>query len=302
MSKSKQAVIALIVANVIWGAAAPIFKWSLQDIHPFTLAFLRFFIPIFFVVIFAPKKIPLRLKDFPLFVLAGLLGISVNISGFFLGIERTASINSPIISSSGPVFILLGSILFLKEKPSKRMLLGNVIGLTGVLLIILEPLIHTTHSASIAGNLFLVLATLGAVGGTLCIKSLTKRYDPLTIVFWTFFIGSITFFPAATGEIEKYGIAKQLLYPGIVGVIFGALFSSFLAYSIYYFALKHMFASQTTVFTYTDPVVAVLVAAPLVHEYPTPLFVFGAFLVFFGIFVAEKRLQYHPIHLLFRKK
>ena len=110
MSKKKLAVVALIIANVIWGAAAPIFKWSLTDIHPFTLAFIRFSIPVVIFALLFPKHIKIKLKDFPLFLLAGLLGIGVNISAFFMGLERTASINSPIISSSGPLFLLLGSI------------------------------------------------------------------------------------------------------------------------------------------------------------------------------------------------
>ena len=33
MSKAKLAIIALIVANLIWGAASPIFKWSLVSIE-----------------------------------------------------------------------------------------------------------------------------------------------------------------------------------------------------------------------------------------------------------------------------
>ena len=302
MSKTKLAVMALIVANVIWGASSPLFKWALHDIHPFTLAFLRFFVPVLFILILTPREIPIRLKHVSLFALAGLLGVGINITGFFMGIERTASINAPIISSSGPVFLLLGSMLFLREHPSKKMLLGNVIGLTGVLLIILEPILHANHASSVAGNLFLILATLGAVGGTLCVKRLARRYNPLTIVFWTFLIGSATFLPGAVNEIEKVGILPQLQFPGLVGALFGIFLSSFLAYSIYFYALKYMSASQTTVFTYMDPIVAVLIAAPLLHEYPTILFLFGSFLVFFGIFVAEGRLHYHPLHLFFRKK
>ncbi len=36
-------ILALIITNIIWGAASPIFKFALQNIPPFTLAFIRFF-------------------------------------------------------------------------------------------------------------------------------------------------------------------------------------------------------------------------------------------------------------------
>ena len=39
------AILALVIANIIWGAASPIFKYALTDIPPFTLAFIRFFYP-----------------------------------------------------------------------------------------------------------------------------------------------------------------------------------------------------------------------------------------------------------------
>lgn len=304
MSKVKLAVLALIVSNIIWGAAAPIFKWSLYNIHPFTLAFLRFFLPALLILVCRPKSIAIKAKDIPAFVMAGLLGISINVGGFFLGIEKTLSINSPIISSSGPVFLILASIMFLKEHPTKKMLLGNLIGLTGVFLIIAEPIIHAGTKTSLTtfeGNLYLLIATFASIAGTIFIKKLAKKYHALTIAFWTFLIGSVTFIPFSVPEIAHYGILQQLHFAGIMGVLFGAIFSTFIGYTLSYWALRYLLASQTTVFTYMDPVVAILIAAPLVHEYPDFFFLLGSFLVFLGIFVAEGRIHYHPIHLLFRK-
>ncbi|PIX68551.1 hypothetical protein COZ40_02690, partial [Candidatus Roizmanbacteria bacterium CG_4_10_14_3_um_filter_39_13] len=44
-------IVALIIANIIWGAACPIFKFALVNIPPFTIAFIRFF---FAGIIFLP--------------------------------------------------------------------------------------------------------------------------------------------------------------------------------------------------------------------------------------------------------
>jgi len=40
------------------------------------------------------------------------------------------------------------------------------------------------------------------------------------------------------------------------------------------------------------------VAVPLLHETITGTYVLGAVLVFFGIFIAEGRLNYHPLQKL----
>ena len=99
-------ILALIITNVIWGAAPPIFKFALQNIPPFTLAFIRFF---FAGIIFLPlvfknfQKISLR-SWFEIF-LVGFFGVFINITFFFLGLKKTESINVPIIASSGPCLL-----------------------------------------------------------------------------------------------------------------------------------------------------------------------------------------------------
>jgi O-acetylserine/cysteine efflux transporter len=301
MSKTKLAILALIIANIIWGAASPLLKWSMEVVHPFTLGFARFIIPALIVTLFSPKSLKIRIKDLPLFFAAGFFGSALNIGAFLLGIHQTASINSPIISSSGPIFLLLASILFLKEHPTRKMLLGNLLGLTGVLLIVVEPLIRNEHVASFTGNLLLILATFGSIIGTIFAKKLARTYHAFTITFWTFGIGSLFFIPSMLHEINIYGLLPQFQGQGLFGVVYGAIFSSFIAYSLFFWSLKYLFASQTSVFTYMDPIVAMLIAAPLLGEYPNLFFIAGSFLVFFGIFVAEKRIPYHPIHLFFKK-
>ncbi len=301
MSKTKVAILALIVGNIIWGAASPLLKWSMEVVHPFTLAFARFLIPALIVVIISPKSLKIRMKDVPLFFAAGFFGSAINIGAFLLGIHETASINSPIISSAGPIFLLIASILFLKEHPTRKMLLGNLLGLTGVLLIVVEPLLRNGRAASFGGNLLLVVATVGSIIGTIFAKKLARRYHALTITFWTFGIGSFFFFPPFLQEVSRYGLFSQLQGQGLFGIVYGAVFSSFIGYTLFFWALKHLFASQTSVFTYVDPIIAIVIAAPLLGEYPNFFFIIGTFLVFFGIFVAEGRINYHPVHLLFKK-
>ena len=36
-------ILAILIANIIWGAAPPVFKYALEGIPPFILAFIRFF-------------------------------------------------------------------------------------------------------------------------------------------------------------------------------------------------------------------------------------------------------------------
>src|SRR3990167_9438835 len=113
ISNFKKAVIALIAVNIIWGAAAPVFKWALTDIHPYTLAFLRFALPALILFPFLRGKLKVHPKDYLSVILIGFFGITVNITFFFQGLLKSPSINAALIASSGPVFIILFSLFFL---------------------------------------------------------------------------------------------------------------------------------------------------------------------------------------------
>lgn len=295
LSTTQKAVIALIIANIIWGAAAPVFKWALYDIHPFTLAILRFGIASLVILPFAWKKLRVEKTDMLKVLLIGLCGITINISFFFIGLKLAPSINFSIIGSSGPIFIILFSLFFLKEKIRKKVMSGALLGLVGVLVLMFVPLFEGSAKLSVLGNLFFVFSVLGSVFQTLIARRVMQKYDAITITFWSFLIGSISFLPFFTQEVMEYGFLPNLTYQGIIGIIFGAFLSSALAYFLYYWALKSLPAAEVSIFVYIDPIVTILIAIPLLGEVPDLTFAIGAVLVFGGIFIAENRIHYHPI-------
>lgn len=300
ITTTRSAILALIVANLIWGAAPPIFKWSLTDIGPFTLAFLRFGIAalIFFPIAWGQYKI--ERKDIFKIILIGILGITVNITFFFYGLKIAPSINASIIGSSGPIFIILGSFWFLKEKPKKKVIIGSNIGLLGVLFLVLIPFIKggPVHHLASLGNIFYIFSVLGAVCQTLLARRILARYLAITVTFWSFTIGALSFLPFFIFEVMHEGFLPHLNARGATGIIFGAFLCSALAYYLYYYALRYLPAAEVSIFVYIDPVVTVLIAAPLLGEVPDTTFLVGALLVFGGIFMAENRLHWHPLSRL----
>lgn len=297
----RTAVFALIIANIIWGAAPPIFKWALQDIEPFTLAFLRFFIAAIIILPFAYKHLFIEKGDYLKIILIGFLGVTINITFFFLGLEFAPSINASIIGSAGPIFLIFASIFILKERPKNKVVMGSLLGLLGVTLIILKPLFSEEPNLNLLGNFFYFLAMFGGLGHTIFGRELLKKYSALGVTFWSFFIGSLTFLPMFVNENINNSFLANLTLNSIVGISFGSILCSALAYFLFFWALKYMPAAETGVFVYLDPIVTVLVALPLLGERPDTFYYIGSLFVFFGIYIAEGRIHYHPIHLLRRK-
>ncbi len=296
----KTAVLALIIANMIWGAAPPIFKWALQDIGPFTLAFLRFGLAALIILPFSIKHLKVERSDIFQVFLLGFFGVAFNISFFFLGLEFAPSINASIIASAGPIFLILFSSIFLHEKVKSKLIVGSLIGLIGVLIIMFEPIFTAQPNLNLLGNLFFFLALMGGLGHTLIGRSLTKKYEALGMTFWSFLIGTVCFLPLAYNEVANNAI-PEFTTPAVVGILFGAVLSSAVAYFLFFWALKYMQAAETGVFVYIDPIVTVIIALPLLGEKPDAFYFIGAIFVFIGIYIAEGRIQYHPLHLFKHK-
>lgn len=292
-------IIALIIANIIWGAASPIFKLSLTNIPPFTLAFIRFFFASFIFLPIAFKKWQaMKTNDLINICLGAFFGITINIAFFFLGLPKTNSINAPVIASAAPVLLFFLSITLFREKPKIKVFNGMMISLLGVLIIIFSPIFLTGKQIAfgeIEGNLFFVIATLGAVLNPLFTKNALKTINPYQVTLIGFFFSSLTFLPFMVLELNQWSFS-QLNMNGWLGIIFGIFFSSAIAYFLFNWGIARIKAQEIGIFNYIDPVIAVILAVPLLHEYPDLYFFIGSLLVFAGIYISESRINYHPIH------
>jgi drug/metabolite transporter (DMT)-like permease len=293
----QKAFLALIIANIIWGAAAAIFKLSLQNIPPFTLAFWRFFLGAIMILIVLGKKVSLPLasrRDGILLFLYGFLGITVNIIFFFWGLKLTYAINSPVIASGAPILTLFFALLFLHEKFKVRKFLGMILGTLGIIVIVIEPLLISGIDGSVIGNIYLVIATVAAVGHTIVGKKILSKYNPWAFTFWAFLIGTASFLPLALYEYVRIPNLYALLdWRGYMGIAYGAIFSSTICYGLFAWGLSKISATDTAMFGYIDPIVGTVAGAALLHEPITIPFLGGAILIFTGIFLAEGRI--HPI-------
>lgn len=298
LSKTQLAVLALIIANVIWGAAPPIFKWSLTDIQPFTLAFMRFALAAVILFPFTYKRLKIQRGDWPILVCLSIFGLAFNIAYYFVGLELSSSINAPVISSAAPLFLIIGSTIFLHEKLKRKVIQGSLISLIGVLIIVLQPLFQKGFDSGLVGNMLFIVSMGFGVFYTLLLKEISPKYSALTLTFWIFTLTALSFLPLVFIEAGTTHHLFTLDTKSIIGIAFGAVLASSVAHTLQTFAIKYISTSEVAVFSYADPVVAIIIAGPLLGETVSSTFLIGSALIFIGIFISENRLHYHPIHLL----
>lgn len=293
-------IFAALIANIIWGAGSPIFKYALTDIPPFTLAFIRFFTAAFIFLPFALRHMPRWDGKVLMYLLLGACsGVTLNVALFFIGLELAPSINASIIGSLGPIMLYVLSLRVLHEKPHAQIIRGMLIALVGTLIIIFAPLIksfefHTLSEqaamSAFTGNLFFLGAVVVGILYNVFNKKIVKKVHPYTMTGIHFFIGSLAFIPLMLGELQTWSFT-ELTGKAWIGIIYGVFFSSAIAYGALNFALSKMTAQSVGVFGYIAPVAAVLVAGPLLGEYPDIFFIVGSIFVIVGIYLAERHPQ-----------
>ncbi len=291
------ALIAIIANTIIWSAASPILKWSIGDAPPFHIAFFRFLLASIILLPFVWKAIRIKLDDVFKIMLLSLFGIAAHVSLYFLGLSLAPSINVPIITSSTPLFLIAGAILFLHEKPKRKVVLGTCISFIGVLIIVLKPIFDHASFGSVLGNVYHVLSVITFVIYTLLLKRYNLTYPFTTLLFWMFFFGALAMFPLYLWEINTFH-HFAIDTRSIVGIVYSTLFSSLLGYFCYNYAVKYIKANEVGIFSYTEPFITALVAIPLLGEQITFGYLLGALFVFAGIVIAEGKMQFHPGHNL----
>lgn len=286
----------LIAASIIWGATAPIMKLTLTQFPLLSLAFLRMAIASAILFPFVYKKLKIDQADYHLFFKTAFFGVNVNITLFFLGLTFSNAINSAVISSAIPIFTLAAACIFFKEKLTSKLIIANVISFVGILTVIGLPIFENNLKSTI-GNIFLILATFAWIAHEISSKKLLKKYRALVVTFYTTLIGATIFLPGFLFDyILNPSWVSDIKTDGILGLLYGILFSSILAYFFWSKGLSKLKTTEASFFFYLNPISALVFSVMLLGEKLTTPLIIGITLIVIGVFLVENHRRTHPLH------
>jgi len=294
--KSNKAFIYLIVAALLWGATIPIMKFTLTQIPIFSLITIRMTFASVLLLPFVVKHIKIDKADIKTLILAAVFGTNLNLAFFFLGLKYSLAINASIILATTPIFTLILAQFFLKEKFTIKLLLGSALAMLGVIFIVGVPILHLNLKSTI-GNLALVASALAWVGHEIFSKKVLTKYPPAIVAFYTTSIGALVFSPLFIFEFFKNPTwYNQVNLQGFLGLLYGILFASLIAYVAWQNGLSRTSAGEASFVFYLMPLSGILFSVLLLNEsFPTFL-IFGAILIFLGVVLAEFHRKFHPLH------
>ncbi len=175
-----------------------------------------------------------------------------------------------------PIFVIIASPFLLREKLSGKKVACVAAALAGVALV--SGIVENGMPGP--GEARGILLALGAAVLYATVVLINKRisgisaYDRTTVQLFSAAV-VLTPYVLLTGQTQD-------LRPGILGVallLFLGLVHTGVCYAMYFGSLEKLSAQTVAVFSYIDPVVAVLLSALLLKEPLTPFGIAGAVLI-----------------------
>lgn len=293
MSKSRRlAYLALLYNAIVWGAAFPLIKPVFDYLTPTQFLFFRYSLagilslPIF--IHYYYKKHPKVSKIIKL-ALVETAGLALPILILYEGVSKTSALEASLIGSTGPLFVILGGILFLKEKESRREWQGLLISFFGSLILILEPLWngHGFIGSDLSGNLLIL--TYNAIWALYAVfaKHYYKKSPPIEQISLAFLAtaiihGAILSFQNQLPNYELLTIS-QVLTP----ILYMAIPAGIIPNMFYLYAQSKIEVSEANLFTYLNGIFAIPAAFLLLGETPSLTTLLAITVIAYGVYRAE---------------
>ncbi len=266
-------------------------SWSaifvkLADISGLSSAFYRMFIGFIGVVpiwLFR-KHSSTDFKSIALAVLCGVI-FAFDIAVWNLSIMLTKAAISTLIANLAPVWVGIGAIVFLKEKPGRIFWIGTTVALFGVTIIVGINQIY--HSELSIGHFFAILASLFYAIYLLIMRKGRQRLDNVTFTMISMLSSAIVLFLLAlfTGKpLTGFSVST---WEALVGLGLVSQLSGWLAIN---YAIAYMPSTIASVSLLSQSVFTALIAIPVLGEKLTIEEVVGAMIVLAGIFLVNKKM------------
>lgn len=250
----------VIIAGSLWGAMG-IFVRGLAGaaLTSIEICLVRMIVSTvlltLFLLITNKEALKIKIKDIWIFIGAGIFSLTFFGFCYFTTIQMTSMSVAAVLLYTSPVFVMLLSALFFREKITKRNIICVAIALIGCVFV--TGIIGEGLNLPIMGILFGLGSGLGY--GLYSIFSrfaINKGYGPYTITFYSFLFSSIALlFITKPGEVVSKlmvgNIGSNMLY-----VIGTSVIVTVLPYMFYTKGLTMIENTKAAVMACIEPIMA----------------------------------------------
>ena len=292
---STKVILTVLLLILIWGTTWAAVRLSLEGFAPLTSAAVRFALAVLLLSLWAAIR---RRAIWPEGVVStrhrvvwGVQAVCNFLIPYSLTYWAEQWVPSGLVAvlfSTFPMFVMLIAFFVLpEERLSPAGLLGIALGFAGIAVIYSADLSALAGPEAAFAAVVFLLSPLSAAFGQVVVKRWGADLSPLSLTLVpmalaTLMLGALAVLFEGDRAIEPTATA-------VGAVLYLALLGTAMAFTLYFWLLKHVTATELSLITYATPVVAVALGTLWLDEPLTLQLVVGGLLVIGGMGLAARR-------------
>lgn len=289
--------ILLVLLSLLWGGSFFFVEIALQGLPIFTIVFLRVFLGAVILVSFlmlSGRKLPGTRNLWLKLLVMGLLNNVIPFCLIVTGQQYLSGGFASILNATTPFFTVIVAHHFTKdEKISSGKIVGVILGISGVLILIGLDTLFSGSNKLIGVVSVLCAAVSYSFAGIWGKGFKSEKIDPVVTAAGQLICSSSILFPIMLVVNKPW----NLPFPGmnVWAAVFGiALFSTALAYIIYFHILSSSGATNVLLVTFLVPVSAVFLGVLVLSEEFNRQYLLGMAVIGAGLVCIDGRLHSSP--------
>ena len=285
----------LVCATLFWAGNFTIGKFAfLENIPPFSLAFLRWSLVWIILIPFTYKEI-FKLKhkikkNLSLFFVLGFTSVCIFTSFTYNALNYTQVINASLFNTAIPVTIILVCFLLKIEKTNIFQIFGLLISVLGILAIITRLDLNILLSLNFnKGDLFMIGAIIAWGIYSAYLRKRTFDVSLLSLVHIICTFGLVFLFPLFILDVvegKTVEVSSNLFYI----LIYIAIFPSIGSYYCWAGAVSIIGANRAGIFLSLIPLFSTIFAIIFFNEKFLFFHFIGSILIILGLFLSNKKI------------
>ena len=219
--------------------------------------------------------------DLPLLAVAAF-SLALHFWLWTASLERTSVTSAVVLVTANPLLVAVASRLFLGEQMQRKVLAGIAVAMAGGVVIAVGD---ASREGELLGDLLAFLGAVTIVGYLLAGRRL-RSHVPLLPYTSLVYGGTALLLLAATVVAGDPFTGYTLGTYGAILLL--ALIPQVLGHSLLVWSLAHVTGTVVAVAVMAEPVIASLLAIPILDEVPNATSVGGGLLILVGIYVAMR--------------
>lgn len=289
-STSFKALFSLMVVSIVWGTTWVVSKQGVMQMPALQMAGLRQMLGGgCYLAYYISKKNPWPGKQefLPLFILA-ILNFVLSNGLSTWGVKYIPAGLGAIMGAIFPLWIVLAGFMAGKSSPPLLSVIGIITGFAGICFIFYRHLPDFLVPEFRLGIILSLAATWSWAAGTIYTKRHARVFNPYFGLGFQMLLGGIILSVISVATDPGHLSISAIPAISWFAIFYLVIFGSLIGFACYVYALQHLPTTQTAIYAYVNPIVALITGAIVLGEELSFTILTGCIITLAGIYMVNK--------------